>query len=197
MELLHSLLTLFLLTTSLFIFISSNPVHSVLFLILSFCIAALILLLFSVDFLGLLFVMVYVGAVAVLFLFVVMMINTKKNSVKTFSALQYFLIIQVGIFIFIKLHFFFNDTFFNQFVENAIHSDFNDSILKIDNLHNTQIIGQALYNNYNIAVLIAGFVLLIALIGSISLTISFKNDQKLNKSYKQLSKIETSIHKFK
>jgi NADH:ubiquinone oxidoreductase subunit 6 (subunit J) len=53
--------------------------HSVLFLILTFCCAACILFLFSVDFLGLVFIMIYVGAVAILFLFVVMMLDVKTS----------------------------------------------------------------------------------------------------------------------
>ena len=80
---LHSFLTFLLLFSSVFVLISENPVHSVLFLILTFCNAAAILLLLNVEFLGLIFIIVYVGAIAVLFLFVVMMLNVKIYSSKS------------------------------------------------------------------------------------------------------------------
>jgi NADH-quinone oxidoreductase subunit J len=62
--------------------ISVNPVESVLFLILSFCNAAAILFLFNAEFLGLIFMIIYVGAIAVLFLFVIMMLNIKNQKNK-------------------------------------------------------------------------------------------------------------------
>jgi len=65
----HFILTFFLVLSACSIFLMNNPVHSVLFLILNFCLASLIILIYEVEFLGLLFVMVYVGAVAVLFFF--------------------------------------------------------------------------------------------------------------------------------
>ena len=69
-----SLLTIF---SSIMVVNSTNPVHSVLFLILAFCNSAAIILSMGVEFLGLVFIVVYVGAIAVLFLFVVMMLNVK------------------------------------------------------------------------------------------------------------------------
>ena len=65
-----------------------NPVHSVLFLILVFCNAAGLLILLEAEFLALLFIVVYVGAIAVLFLFVVMMLNVKISEVQD-EVLQY------------------------------------------------------------------------------------------------------------
>ena len=76
---LHFFFIFILLLTSIFLIVSKNPVYSVLFLILSFFSAASILILFKVDFLGLLLIVVYVGAIAVLFLFVVMMLNLKTE----------------------------------------------------------------------------------------------------------------------
>ena len=65
------------LVASLFVVFSSNPVYSVLSLILVFCSASMVLLVLTVDFLSILFIVVYVGAIAVLFLFVIMMLNIK------------------------------------------------------------------------------------------------------------------------
>jgi NADH-quinone oxidoreductase subunit J len=194
MEFLHYLLTLLFVITSVSIFISNNPVHSVLFLILSFCLAALILFMFEVEFLGLLFIMVYVGAVAILFLFVVMMINTKKIIRKDLSYLNYVTIIFFITILFIKLSFTFNQVFFNQNDDNVIFQYFKP--ITFEYLSNMEVLGQALYNNYNFIILIAGLILLIALIGCIRLTIDFKENKKLNKSYKQLSKNSACVHKF-
>jgi NADH-quinone oxidoreductase subunit J len=79
MELIHFLLGFIVCTTGLFVFLSKNPVHSVLFLILTFFNSSAIVLLLNADFLALIFVIVYVGAIAVLFLFVVMMLNIKLS----------------------------------------------------------------------------------------------------------------------
>ena len=196
METLHYFLTFLLLLSGACIFISNNPVYSVLFLILNFCIAAIILFILEIEFLGLLFIMVYVGAVAVLFLFVVMMINTKKTIPRRLSITSYFIIILLMSISYIKLNFIFNDVFFNSTDENVILSSFNSSLQNLDKLSNIEVIGQSLYNNYNVAVLLAGFILLIALVGCVCLTVNFKSNKNIDKSYKQLSKGSNCVHKF-
>jgi NADH:ubiquinone oxidoreductase subunit 6 (subunit J) len=89
---LHYFFSFLLLLSSIFVFISKNPVHSVLFLILTFCNAAGILFLFNAEFLGLVFIIIYVGAIAVLFLFVVMMLNVKIYSSDEFYYLPFILL---------------------------------------------------------------------------------------------------------
>jgi NADH:ubiquinone oxidoreductase subunit 6 (subunit J) len=79
MEQLHYLLCIALLIAGLMAAFSSNPVESVLFLILTFCVSSSILFIFNNEFLGLLYIIVYVGAVAVLFIFIVMMLNVKNR----------------------------------------------------------------------------------------------------------------------
>ena len=69
--------------TGIGVIISKNPVHSVVFLILVFCNATGLLLLFKIELLAMMFIIIYVGAIAVLFLFVVMMLNIKMNEVGT------------------------------------------------------------------------------------------------------------------
>lgn len=64
-------------------------------------------------------------------------------------------------------------------------------------LTNTEIIGQILYNNYYFAFLIGGFILLVALVGSIVLTIHFKDSEELDKSYAQLSRTTLTLSKIK
>lgn len=77
MQFLFFLFTGVALVASLFVVFSTNPVHSVLSLIVVFCSTSMLLMLLTVDFLSILFVVVYVGAIAVLFLFVIMMLNIK------------------------------------------------------------------------------------------------------------------------
>ena len=79
----HIFFLIILLISSFFLIILKNPVYSVLLLILSFFCSASIVILFGVDFMGILFLIVYVGAIAVLFLFVVMMLDLKLDPVKT------------------------------------------------------------------------------------------------------------------
>ena len=67
------------LTAGIGVIISKNPIHSVIFLILVFCNATGLLLLFKIELLAMMFIIIYVGAIAVLFLFVVMMLNIKIN----------------------------------------------------------------------------------------------------------------------
>lgn len=82
-----------LLFSSLFVFFSVNPLHSLFFFMCVYCISSLILILYGLDFFGLIILNVYIGAIAVLFLFIVMMINFKKIEMDNSTFLM------VGIFI--------------------------------------------------------------------------------------------------
>lgn len=75
------------LTSGIGVIISQNPIHSVIFLILVFCNATGLLLLFKIELLAMMFIIIYVGAIAVLFLFVVMMLNLKVQGNEENSAL--------------------------------------------------------------------------------------------------------------
>jgi len=184
------ILTFFLVLSACSIFLMNNPVHSVLFLILNFCLASLIILIYEVKFLGLLFVMVYVGAVAVLFLFVVMMLNIKDEIKGKLTFLKIYIIILSLLIIFISIYTFFNENFVSNY--NVLNT-----FKPLKYLTNTEIIGQILYNNYYFAFLIGGFILLVALVGSIVLTIHFKDSEELDKSYAQLSRTTLTLSKIK
>ena len=197
MKILYYIVSLFLIINGFLIFISKNPVHSVLFLILCFCNASILLLFFDVEFLGLLFIMIYVGAVAVLFLFVIMMINTKTIKENIISLKLCTIITFLSFISFLTLKDFIDYSFFNYENTNVILNNFDFNFHLLDNMPNIQIIGQILFNYYYIALLISGFVLLIALIGSISLTLHFKKILK-NTTTKQLSRNSLNgIHFFK
>lgn len=197
MQLIHYLLTISLLLTAILIFISNNPVHSVLFLILCFFFSTAVLLMFGAEFLGLLFIMVYVGAVAVLFLFVVMMIETKKGVEQQTPFLKYFLIKLFTILFFIFVDYNLHNSFFNASGQHTLIDQFDFSIIQFDHLTNIELIAQSLFNNYNIAILIAGFILLVALIGCVCLTIPFKKKSKLNEQSQKQNARSSTIHIFK
>jgi len=143
-----------------------NPVHSVLFLILSFVNASGLFVLLGAEFLAMILVVVYVGAVAVLFLFVVMMLDI--NFVKLREGfLQYLpfgallgivLIIELGILFLTKS---FSENSLTNFVKSP----------KINEIENTKLIGQVLYTDYFYLFQISGLILLVAMIGSITLTL--------------------------
>ena len=184
MKLLHFFLVSFLILSSFFVFLSSNPVHSVLFLILSFVSSASLLFIFGADFLGVLFIIIYVGAIAVLFLFVVMMLDVKTNTFLNTTYLFLFLFLSA----FITLNIYLN--------LNLIFLDFNFEIYKeffnwekyIDNLTNIGVLGQSLYNYFLSCFLLAGLILLIAMVGAIVLTLSLNKQKSFEIISRQLAR---------
>lgn len=172
---LHIILCFSLIFCSFLVIFSKNAIESVVFMVLAFCNAASILILFKVEFLGITYVIVYVGAIAVLFLFVIMMLNTKVIASSDDSFLKYFRSITVFFYAVVyfvglvfSLYFLrdFNMLYFKDF-------DVNYYTWSIDNLSNIELFGQILYNYFYVYVLIAGIVLLVALVGAIVLTFRF------------------------
>jgi NADH-quinone oxidoreductase subunit J len=143
-----------------------NPVHSVLFLILAFVNAAGLFLLTGAEFLAMILVVVYVGAVAVLFLFVVMMLDVDFAELKQ-GFLQYLPIgMLVGVIVLIELAAMIMLWHVAPVMKLATPTP--------DNLSNTAAIGQVLYTQYVYLFQAAGFVLLTAMVGAIVLTLQHK-----------------------
>ena len=188
------LFSTFALVSSLMVIGLSNAVHSVLFLILVFCNVAGLLLLLGAEFLSFMLLIVYVGAIAVLFLFVVMMLNVKISSVQ----INKYSILPIGILIFIIL--------FNQFVGAISDLDllrlqpknlsFVLWINETSNLSNIEVVGRVLYTHYSLLFLICGFILLVAMIGAIVLTMHQRVDVKKQKIEIQLARIPDKVVKF-
>jgi NADH-quinone oxidoreductase subunit J len=176
---------------------SANPVQSVLFLILTFCQAGVLLIMFNVDFFGLIFIIIYVGAIAVLFLFVIMMLNVKiqdgLNSVFLLkSNLENFILIVASFYaMFITLLAVLGNLFSEQEV-NVTDNYMN----YFDNLNNIDVFGQVLYNYYLICFLISGLILLIALVGAIVLTLRFNEVKKNQLSSRQLARTDKFLSFF-
>ncbi len=159
--------------SALMVISAKNPVHSVLFLILSFVNASGLFVLLGAEFLAMILVVVYVGAVAVLFLFVVMMLDINYIKLRE-GFLQYLpfgallgivLVIELGIL-------FLTDTSSN------INSSKASLEPKIYEIENTKMIGKILYTKYFYLFQICGIILLVAMIGSITLTLRDKGGVK-------------------
>ena len=193
MSTLHYFFTFLLILSSIFVFISKNPVHSVLFLILTFCNASGILFLFNAEILGLIFIIIYVGAIAVLFLFVVMMLNVKTYSSNALFYLPFFFL---GGFIFIVQLFLILEKAFSNSTFWTVNAPFTFENY-LDTLSSIDILGQGLFNYYLLCFLLAGFVLLIAMIGAIALTLNFSSHRKNELVSRQLSRSDNFLAFFK
>lgn len=178
LTLLLSLLSIF----SFSIFIVDNLIHSVFLLILLFLTSSFILFLMQVDFLGFAFIIIYVGAIAVLFLFVIMMINIKNIENTKAKSFKLFILICCccGIF--------FNQWSFFFYHSNLLYWDLNISRL-FDSFDNIFLISKLLYSFYNFSFLIAGLILLVAMLGAILLTMNFKPNSLSQLSPKQNARI--------
>jgi NADH-quinone oxidoreductase subunit J len=193
MQVLHLFLTSLFVLSGLLVFISDNPVHSVLFLILTFCNASAILFLFKVEFLALIFIIIYVGAIAVLFLFVVMMLNVKVFSVLNILYLPFIIL---GIFVLlVQIYFVLEKSFFGYNTLDELTPFHFDGIL--DGLNNIDVLGQGLYNYFLVCFLLAGLILLVAMVGAIVLTLNFSSQRKNELVYRQLSRSDNFLSFFK
>ena len=166
-----------LILSSFLVIFVSNPVHSVLFLIFTFFNAAIIFLIFKAEFLAMTLLIVYVGAVAVLFLFVVMMLNISESIIKE-GFLRYFPfgLLLISIFLIELFMIFYSDEII--FPESGLIK-----INEIMNLgmDNTKSLGLFLYTDYFIIFQISGFLLLLAMIGAIVLAHSdLKNPKSIS-----------------
>lgn len=191
MLILHTFLNILLIFSGCLVFLAENPVHSVLFLIMTFCSSSIIMFLFHVEFLGLAFIVIYVGAVAVLFLFVVMMLNTKISLEKNYLIVTIFVL--TGILILIETFLLLKDFFFNYDFVCTENNLFNANIV-LDSLNNIEVLGQSLYNYFSICFLICGLVLLVAMLGAIVLTLQFGSQRKNELTFRQISKTSNFIN---
>lgn len=158
----------------IFVISTRNSIHSILSLIVIFFLSAILLVLLEVEFLALSFIIVYVGAIAVLFLFIIMMLDIKigdsaLNTVKH-GLLSYFIGF-VFILEIVKPNFNNSDSLFvpvdfywvNWFSEMHV-------------ITNIEAIGQLLYTYYFVFFLMAGLILLIAIVGALMLSLSYNRN---------------------
>lgn len=149
---------------------TENPVHSVLYLVIVFCNATGILLLMGVELLGMLLLIVYVGAIAVLFLFVVMMLVPRSGKVTVSGGggggmvLRYVVVmIGAGLGMYIRRGVTEVEKYGSEVKESRSWMGV------VDSMSNIEEMGEVVYMRYYEELIIAGFVLLVAMIGAIVL----------------------------
>ena len=163
-----------LLAAAFMVIASRNPVHSVLFLILAFFNSAGLFILMGAEFLAMILVVVYVGAVAVLFLFVVMMLDIDFTELRQ-GMLQYLPIgASIGIILLIELIMVVGSWVIAPEIIAAVP----EKTPGMADVSNTEAIGRLLYTKYIYLFQAAGMVLLVAMIGAIVLTLRHKEGVK-------------------
>jgi NADH-quinone oxidoreductase subunit J len=167
---------------------AKNPVHSVLFLILAFVNASGLFVLMGAEFLAMILVVVYVGAVAVLFLFVVMMLDVDFAEFRQ-GSLQYLPIgALVGLIVLAELLLVVVGWTFSPDVAQTITAP----IPPIASTTNTEALGQVLYTRYIYYFQASGVVLLVAMIGAIVLTLRHKPSVKRQNIAQQVARTKAT-----
>ncbi len=151
-----------------------SPVHSVLWLILSFISGAGLFVIMGAEFVAMLLIIVYVGAVAVLFLFVVMMLDVDFVALKAEMSRYIPVAGLIGVILLMQLAMAFGPWSFSEGFEARLGSP----TPPVEAVHNTQALGLILYDQYFLLFQLAGLILLVAMIGAIVLTLRHRTDVK-------------------
>ena len=165
---------------------SKNTVHSVFFLILDFISISCLFIMIGAEFLGMIMLIVYVGAVAVLFLFVVMMLNVAQQKNQWFAGEASSKHIPIGLIISILIFFEIIIVIGGWKYKPDIF-DVNNSISQTS-ISNTHSLGQILYTDYIHVFQISGMILLVAMVGAIVLTFRQRAGVKRQSYIKQISR---------
>ena len=172
------------------VILSKNSIFSLLFLIFSFIITSLLLFLLECEFLGLLFIIIYVGAVAIIFIFSIMMLESKLKNLSK-NSLKY---LPIG-FVFGLLFIFpcikeISSYYSGSWSFNASYINLYQNWYElIDANYEVEVYGQVLYSYYIIPFLVGGLILLLVLISVVYLVNLFEEHQSLQQSvFKQLAR---------
>ena len=178
--------------SALMVIASKNTVHAVFFLILDFISVGCLFIMIGAEFLGMIMLIVYVGAVAVLFLFVVMMLNVAEQKQSWFRGLKKSTHIPVGLIVSIIILLEVLVVIGGwKYKANFISTD---SIVIDSNSSNTHQLGSVLYTDYIYLFQIAGIILLLSMIGAIVLTYRKREGVKRQSYINQISReSETSV----
>ena len=173
--------------------VSKNTVYSVLFLILNFVTVSILFIMIGAEFLGMIMLIVYVGAVAVLFLFVVMMIDLGENEKESSSRKGFINNISVGsivgIIIFLEILVAVGGW---KYKDNFLPLSSSSISEKITNAH---ALGNVLYTDYIHLFQISGMILLVGMIGAITLTFNKRDNIKRQSYFSQIKRNKESAVK--
>ena len=173
--------------SAIMVIVSKNTVHSVFFLILDFISISCLFIMIGAEFLGMIMLIVYVGAVAVLFLFVVMMLNVAQQKNQWLSSTKSSTHIPVGLIISLII-------FFELIIVIGgwkYKPDLIKSLSSLDistEVTNTHAIGNVLYTDYIHLFQLSGMILLVAMVGAIVLTFRQRKGLKRQSYFKQISR---------
>jgi len=180
--LLFYIFSITIIASALMVIFSKQPINSILFLIFSFINAAGLFLLAGAEFLALIIVIVYVGAVAVLFLFVIMMLDFNPETIKEETKKYLPVGLLVGSVLFVEIIIMMNspEIFSKEFkiIGRIVETD----------LTNTEILGSLIYTEYFLQFQMAGFILLVAMIGAIVLTLRHRDFVRRQNIHDQVSR---------
>ena len=169
-----------LICSSLAVVLFRNPVYSAVSLILSFITSGFLWLLLEAEFLAIVLILVYVGAVMVLFLFVIMMLNINEEKEKlSFNSIAPFAVF-IGLIIVIEL-------ITIIWINSSQFSNSSTVIQQSSQMGNTLLLGTELFTNYILDFEIAGFILLLAIIVAISLTLRPRKNLKTQVTSDQIN----------
>jgi len=190
----HSLFFYFFSTIAVFsavmVTVSRNTVYSVFFLILVFVSVSILFIMIGAEFLGIIMLIIYVGAVAILFLFVVMMLNVTNQATKHSSRKGFINNVSVGLvvgaIIFLELL-----VVVGGWKYKGNFVPLSETYLNLE-LSNTHALGNVLYTDYIHLFQIVGIILLVAMIGSISLTFSRRENIKKQNYFDQIEREKNS-----
>ena len=172
--------------SAIMVTVSKNTVHSVFFLILDFISISCLFIMIGAEFLGMIMLIVYVGAVAVLFLFVVMMLNVAQQKNQWFASEESSKHIPVGLII--------STIIFFELLIVIGGWKYKPDLFDINNsldtfyVSNTHSLGQILYTDYIHVFQLSGMILLVAMIGAIVLTFRKREGVKKQSYLKQISR---------
>ena len=172
--------------SAIMVIVSKNTVHSVFFLILDFITISCLFIMIGAEFLGMIMLIVYVGAVAVLFLFVVMMLNVAQQKKQWFEASSGYSHMPIGLIIGVVI-------FFELIIVIGGWKHKPDllsaKLINFDqNITNTHLIGNILYTDYIHLFQLSGMILLVAMIGAIVLTFRKRTGIKRQSYIRQISR---------
>ena len=178
--------SLIAIVSAIMVTVSKNTVHSVFFLILDFISISCLFIMIGAEFLGMIMLIIYVGAVAVLFLFVVMMLNVAQQKNQWFSARESSRHIPVGLIIstiiFFELIIVIGGWKYKPDLVSSMSLNIDSSI------SNTHAIGYVLYTDYIHIFQLSGMILLVAMIGAIVLTFRQRSGVKRQSYFSQISR---------
>ncbi|MDA7583122.1 NADH-quinone oxidoreductase subunit J [Candidatus Pelagibacter sp.] len=183
------LFSLIAIVSAIMVTVSKNTVHSVFFLILDFISISCLFIMIGAEFLGMIMLIIYVGAVAVLFLFVVMMLNVAQQKNQWFSARESSKHLPVGLIIstiiFFELIIVIGGWKYKPDLVSSMSLNIDSSI------SNTHAIGYVLYTDYIHIFQLSGMILLVAMIGAIVLTFRKRSGVKKQSYFSQISRERT------